>query len=646
MSSPSETPEERRQRLLDLSSGLNPGILGPRQPTKPVWDADLIPQIDKPEISEENRQLDDYLQNFDILQAYRVFIGKMEPDSARRKTEGIMISCPTLHHIDKNPSAWANTDNNLWYCGGCQAGGDIFDLGAIHFGYDLQTYKKNGTFPKLKRQMADKLGFITVRGITGTSYLVPPAPPEPVLPPSQVPEVLEKMGEVRHLTVIPPIDPDDYDAQDKVLLDHADLRIDWETIIPEETYLAEWMKGVTIDDLPHEFYMMLGLQSLAFALGRKTFLSDFKIVRPNLYVCLYGRTGVGKSRAISPLMDILKMALPYDGSDPFADPTGVKIISTPASAEGLIDQFKYDVMDASTMKVVRTASVSGLVKIEELSGFIARASRLGSSLKETIMDMFDVYGGDITLHGRSAGTTRIHDPYAQFLTTTQPKAIHAYLRRTDIESGFLNRILYALGKSRRAPMSYGGSQPDLDKAADMLRDVSQWAHNGKRMILQGPALDVWDNFFHDILAPFKTGEVEMESMASRIDLQLKKLIVLFTGNLKQDHPTPESVTMAIKFYDYLAITYSAFGGDISYNDVTECQNKIIEMIDKYTLKHGEPPTARNIRQNLGKKYDLELLIRALKNLVQLDVVYEDTKQSNRGRPSKRYSLASSGTVTR
>jgi hypothetical protein len=290
------------------------------------------------------------------------------------------------------------------------------------------------------------------------------------------------------------------------------------------------------------------------------------------------------------------------------------------------------------MKPVRTASVSGLVKIEELSGFIARASRQGSSMKETIMDMFDVHGGDLTLHGRTTGTTRIHDPFVQFLTTTQPKAIHAYLRKTDVESGFLNRILYALGKSRRAPMSYGGSQPDLALAADMLRDIAQWAHAGKRMILQGPALDVWDNFFHDVIAPYKTGQIDMESMASRIDLQLKKFIVLFTGNLKEDHPTVESVTAAIKMYNYLALTYSAFGGDISYNDVTECQNKIIEMIDNYTRKHSEAPTARIIRQYLGKKYDLELLIRALKNLVQLDVVYENTKQSTRGRPSKQYGL--------
>ena len=81
------------------------------------------------------------------------------------------MHCPTPGHADKQQSASVNLVKQVWNCKGCGAGGDIFDLGAHHFGYDPDTYKRDGSFPKLLEQMAADLGYSVVRGSTGTRHL-------------------------------------------------------------------------------------------------------------------------------------------------------------------------------------------------------------------------------------------------------------------------------------------------------------------------------------------------------------------------------------------------------------------------------------------------------------------------------------------
>ena len=69
-------------------------------------------------------------QKLSILDAYRLFCGKMEPQegSAGRET---MISCPLPGHEDVHPSASASTEKDEWHCHRCSIGGDVMDLSAI-----------------------------------------------------------------------------------------------------------------------------------------------------------------------------------------------------------------------------------------------------------------------------------------------------------------------------------------------------------------------------------------------------------------------------------------------------------------------------------------------------------------------------------
>jgi putative DNA primase/helicase len=97
--------------------------------------------------------VDQFLDGIDILDAYRRWCGKMEPEVGG-KHEGIMISCPNPAHLDTHPSAWVNVDSQVYFCGVCQAGGDKFDIAGYHFALDPRTQ-----FPQLKRAMANDCGF-------------------------------------------------------------------------------------------------------------------------------------------------------------------------------------------------------------------------------------------------------------------------------------------------------------------------------------------------------------------------------------------------------------------------------------------------------------------------------------------------------
>lgn len=646
------TPQERSAKLLARVRNT-----APPAPAEEAFEFDpaLIPDVEVADYprTKVDEEIDALLAGIDIVDAYRRFCGKMDPVARPGRQESIMCSCPIPGHEDKNPSAWMNNAKKTWFCGSCQQGGDLYDLAAFHFGYSVPGYKSDGTFPQLRRDIAEAYGMSFSAGITGEVYVDQQGPPPGPAPAPPVPPVVPAPG--------PPLVADASAViEDKVLGDNvvalfpdapaeaveamltgdtSNAFIDWEELVPHGTFLRYWMEACTVDDLPHEFYFMLGLQAIGFAAGTDVRLSDYKDVKANINLCMYGPTGAGKSRALGPYQKLLREALPYKAEDPYTAPTGVSMLSTPGSAETLIDSLAYTLHDPGTQQVIGHAQTHSLMKIEEFSSFVARAARPGNSLKEVLMDLYDVLDDEISIRSRGAGTTKAVNPFCQVVTTTQPRAIHAFLRRTDTESGFMNRWIFAAGTPRIEPIPYGGVQIDVDFSAKQLLQLRQWCKPGHTFTLQGQALEVWTDFFNAKLAPSKKGTVDVDSMFSRIDLMLKKIIVLFTINSKLPQPDAETVRMAISLYDYLITTYSMFGRDITFTDDTACQERLVEIVSKCELA-GNRPTRREIVRAVGKKYDLNTVERSLKMLVALEMLSESKDPpGGRGRPAIRYSVA-------
>ena len=131
----------------------------------------------------------------------------------------------------------------------------------------------------------------------------------------------------------------------------------------------------------------------------------------------------------------------------------------------------------------------------------------------------------------------------------------------------------------------------------------------------------------------------MDTMLSRIDLTLKKLIVLFAVNSKLDHPSGECVEQACSLFDYLYKMYSLFSTDINTNDDVHCQQRIIEVIEEFFLKHGEHPKKQDIIRWSSRKFTLDMIKRNLQLMVEMEVIKETLiKKGARGPASTRYAV--------
>jgi hypothetical protein len=597
------------------------------QPVKvdvPGFDDDLVPDLSdsvKPP-PDVDPGLQAAVDGVDVLEAYRRWCGKMEPHVGSRR-ESIMISCPIPGHTDNNPSAAINLDKGdggVWSCYTCgNIGGDKYTIAAFRFGIptDSKLRINPSDFPKLRRMMAEDLGYIVKRSIGGQEYVEKPDDDEPEPEQSNVLSF-----------------PTALDLSLENQIKDLGIRIEWEEIIPRDTFLWEWMTAVTIDDLPHEYYFWLGLQALAFAAGNDQLMADFQRIKCNMFVCLYGKTGSGKSRALAPFIELLERALPYD-EDPTERPFGTAILPSPASAEALLKMFSRELLDPSTNKATDLVQVRGLLRVEEFASFIARASRSTNPMKETLIELYDVLGRDMRHKSISGGTVVAREPFCQMVTTTQPAAIHDFLRRTDAHSGFLNRWVFAAGTRRRDRISYGGIQTDVVKSANMLKLLHFDMHNNPAVHdLSGPALQEWDNFFQKEIVPLHDNSDE--SMLSRIDLTLKKIILLFTVNERQAAPTADIVRRATSLYNYLRKTYMVFSTDIAFNEQEECRLAVIKIIEK----GGQAGASlRDITRGIGGKYPGQVLSQTLKLMIDLDEITERISANAKGPKTKRYTRA-------
>src|SRR5687768_1442359 len=98
--------------------------------------------------------MDQVLEKISVIDAYNRWCRKMVPVVKGNQREGIKISCPIPGHTDNNPSAWISIDKQTWFCGGCQVGGDKYDIAAYWLGFPVPGYKDGSEFHKLRERMA------------------------------------------------------------------------------------------------------------------------------------------------------------------------------------------------------------------------------------------------------------------------------------------------------------------------------------------------------------------------------------------------------------------------------------------------------------------------------------------------------------
>lgn len=598
-----------------------------QQPVKPPEPENPYAHL-APEQDFEPDPFAEILDNLDIIKAYRLWCGKMEPVVRPGQTESIMISCPVPGHKDADPSAWCNTENNTWYCGRCQKGGDAYDLAAWHYNIDGD-YKQGRNFGKLRELMADALGYGVKKspGKKDIPYLrvVPDPTPEPAENVAQDlgvdPALVKPVG----VPQLPNVVAGSEKTNEQIDAEMAEVialggetevifpTLDWRDIVTPDTFLHDYMLSTTADNIAEEYHFWNGLMALGFAGGRDVFLRDSPRVYGNLFVCLLGLSGDGKSRSFRHLRRTLAEALPFNKGHDY--PKGVYLTPTPSSAEVLIHHFEHPVYDVNNPKVVADyAPIRGLIEFSEMAELTTKASRLGNALKPTLIDFYDMKD-IVSTSSITHGSREARQPYCSVFSSTQPESLKVILRDSDRTSGFLNRWVFASGKSK--PQSFFQEDVvELDRPVESLKRIIGWVGFGKEITVSLEAANRMEEFFKAELERAQRSN----PMLARLSLLYKKLLLLFAVNECSTVVTEEMAEKVIAMHGYSVASYELTGKRIGADEQTEVYNTLLETIQTLS-KNGEGPSVGQLKKAIkNHNFKISMIDQVLKIMERLDEI--------------------------
>lgn len=424
--------------------------------------------------------------------------------------------------------------------------------------------------------------------------------------------------------------------------------LDWRNIVSENTFIHEYCTaGLDHDAAPEEFHFWNAVMAVGMVLGRHLCLDDQSEVFANLYVCEVARTGTGKSRAARMLDDVLYRVIP-PGKD---TSIGVQKISIPASGEALLDSFSNYFED--DQKTRHYQSVRGLIRLDEAASLLKASMRLGN----TTIDMLnELYNADKTtsISSRGSGNTLAVEPFCSLLTGLQPNRIQALITPDMVGAGFVNRFVWAYGHPRE-PLAVGTATdrgPSLTQAVVKLGQIKEWVErqyngpsspsfNGRLLMWDPSARDEWTNFFHTVVHPAMSADDT--DLMQRVDLVLKKLILILSANMGKTSVTPEAVEQVKKIWPYLKDGYRITGDHIRTSDLSRKEQKVMDAIRRHLGKPGRENgvTAAELwkrgLKNNGLVTSMEELNKIVKTLHAAGEIR--SREVNR---STRYTLAKGG----
>lgn len=588
-----------------------------------------VPQVlgDDVVLSAEEIALDHEIKAIGIIEAYNRWCGKMHvPEN--HPNEG-KVRCPNPAHPDHRPSAWLNKDKDLWHCGSCAMGGDHWDFAAWHLGYPVPGYRKDKQmFRELREKIAGELGYSKYTTANGTilSRTPPTVDPDPqendeAATEDEPPPSVAKSNVVQlHI-----VEEEDYAAA----VGAAVPSIDWRQLVTPDTFLSAWMEETTKDTCPEEFHFWTGMMALGFSVGRNRVLLDNPRVVPDIFVCLTGPSGTGKSRAKSHLKQVLAQALPFDHSDPL--PMGIKMGGSPGSGEILVDTFVHKIEDPSLPNAPQKDwPIRVYLEFDEMSSLVARGSRQGSSLKPQLMEIYDA-PYSISAPSRGAGHVIALQPFGQVLTTTQNRSIREIVGAKDDAAGFINRWVFVTGP-RKKQKAINLHVTDYSEPVKYLKGVHNWAMTPKDVTFTPDALAAFEDFYEEVFA-LKDKTEESTAIFNRIDLLLKKLILLLAINERTELITEEHVAKLKALYPYLLETYGVVKVAMQTTESSELEGKIYAAVVRYYDRKKSGITMNYLRK-LVKGVESEVMLKTINQMIKLEMlILEEQISGTRGRPS-------------
>jgi len=606
----------------------------------------FVPDVDPNfgELTDDQKKFNSALDGITIFDAYNRWAGPSKGYVSQRDNKP--VRCPNPDHEDIHPSCWmvGNKDGSTRGAGNCaKCGGfDKFGIAAWYMGYQPSDCR-TAQFAEIAVGFGEAFGVQQVKSITGETITVLPQAPAPAGA-----EQAENTANTENSDgadsgisyigdgAVSAVMQEEAEEERSVAPQNT-IAIPWRQIVPENTFLHAYLTACSGDDLPEEYHFWNGMLALGLAVGRNRMLKDIFPVKANLFVCLIGESGAGKSRSLYHLEAVLREALPYDKKDD--PPIGAAIIRGSQSGEALIRAFRHEVLDPVTNKPVARGNVRGLIKFAEFAELAKKASRLGGSLDYTLTDLYDA-PAVVKDDGVTRGDIEATDTFPSAISTTQYASIRTLVSQNDQTSGFANRWVFATGieKPRQVVSEY---MPDFRDAVSKLRAIQVGALGFEMVTWEPAAVKVWREYVTGFLIPWMRNQ-ESDNLLKRLEVLLMKLFLLFAINDKSLVVTETHVNTALSLFPYLTEAYERVEKEAAATDDSELVKKILSLVRKLAAKGPQHATARNIGQSINRKYcTTDQLRKTLSNMVQLGYLDELALPAGPkgGRPSKVFKIA-------
>lgn len=425
--------------------------------------------------------------------------------------------------------------------------------------------------------------------------------------------------------------PGGYDELEKGITPDKLPTIDFRDIVPSGTFIYDYCEvGSAQRDVTQEFHFWNAVMAVGLALGRQVCLFDSPPVYANFFICSVAGTGERKTKANRLLNKLIRDT--FEWSEETS--SGVQMIDSIGSGEVLIDAFAGKRKDPTDKnKFLYGSKISGLVAPNELSSLSNVMRREGVTLEPVLIGLYDAQEV-VSTRSRNSGHVEAKEPFCSLMTTVQPPVVRELISGRMVQSGFANRFLWTFGPPGD-PEAIGDPTRTLEGVSRLVMQL-RGIHNDMMSIAPHPGLREraidWDpeaakafsNFFYQTIKPAK--DRDSTGLATRLDLVMKKLILVFTANMRKTSVPPEAVQQAIKLWPYMIRCYELVGVRLSGSVRKDAEQEVVDAIAAVTANMGQAPTATEIwKRRLWRSPSIdsrEDMRRILETLVKTGMVRE------------------------
>jgi len=324
-------------------------------------------------------------------------------------------------------------------------------------------------------------------------------------------------------------------------------------------------------------------------------------VRPNLYACCVGRTGIARKTTGHRWVDELLHA------------DQGRVSRAAGSAEGLLKALQSD--------------PRRVLSIGEMATLLTKGAQDGSAgLLPMLTNLYDCPASVENLTVKSP--TRVESPYVCIITSTTRAWLHDTMTATSIRAGFAGRFCYLTGR-QKAPKPWT-DPPDwntLANAVHILRPGEPRTDTRIDMPLE--ARELWDPWYIAERERTEDNPI-LDALRQRLHTNAIKLALIYAGLEGTDQITPGQVAAALAFAEYqrqaVAYVYKGFRDRAARIDWGEAEESLIRWMkarhtggQKFRRRDAQRAWVNNTRES-RRTYVFVRLWDSLEKVDALEIV--------------------------